>query len=104
MSKIYQEEIKKIVKQIVEKYKPEKIYLFGSFAHGKPKENSDLDLLVIKTTKERFGRRLIEVAKLIKSFLGTDILVYTPKEWERGRKENYFLKEISKKGKLIYAK
>jgi len=104
MSKIYQEEIKKIVRQIIEKYKPEKIYLFGSFAYGKPEENSDLDLLVIKATKERFGRRLIEVAKLVKSFLGTDILVYTPAEWEKGRKENYFLKEISKNGELIYAK
>ncbi len=27
-------EIRKIVKQIVEKYKPERIILFGSFAYG----------------------------------------------------------------------
>lgn len=99
-----QKEIQKIANQIIEKYDPKMIYLFGSFASGRQKENSDVDLLVIKQTKKRFGRRLIEVAKLIKSSLGTDILVYTPEEWEKGRKVNYFLREISQKGKLIYAK
>lgn len=103
--KRYQKEIKKITQQIIKKYKPEKIILFGSFACGKPKENSDVDLLVIKKTKKRFGSRLFEVAKIIKSKMGTDILVYTPKEWEKGLKENYyFFKEIVNKGKLVYEK
>lgn len=44
----YQKEIKKIVKILKEKYKPEKIILFGSFASGRPKENSEVDLAVIK--------------------------------------------------------
>lgn len=105
MNKKFQKEIKKITRQIIKKYEPEKIFLFGSFAYGKPKENSDIDLLVIKKTKGRFGSRLFEVAKLIKSKMGTDILVYTPKEWERGLKKNYyFFKEIKNKGKLVYEK
>jgi len=96
-------EIKKITRQIVEKYKPEKIILFGSFTYGKPKENSDVDLLVIKRTKKRFGSRLFEVAKIINSEKGTDILVYTPKELKEAvEEENYFIKEIIQKGKLIY--
>lgn len=98
-------EIKKIVGQIVEKYKPEKIILFGSFAYGKPKENSDVDLVVIKKTKKRFIKRLFEVCQYIRSRLGTDILVYTPKEWEEALKEeNYFVKEIFQKGKTVYEK
>lgn len=101
----YQGEIKKIVQQIVERYKPEKIFLFGSFASGQPKENSDVDLLVIKKTKKRFGARLFEVAQFIKSKMGTDILVYTPKEWREGLRRNYyFFKEIENKGKLVYEK
>lgn len=48
-----QKEIKKITGQIVEKYKPEKIILFGSWAYGKPKENSDIDLMVIKKNKKK---------------------------------------------------
>jgi len=103
--KKYQKEIKKITQQIVKNYKPEKIILFGSFAYGKPKENSDVDLLVIKKTRKKFGSRLFEVAKVIDSDMGTDILVYTPTEWEKGLKRNYyFFKEINDKGKLVYEK
>lgn len=100
-----QKEIQKIINQIVKNYKPEKIILFGSFAYGKSKENSDVDLVVIKKTKKRFGARLFEVVKFIKSRMGTDVLVYTPEEWKRGLKKNhYFLKEIKNKGKLVYEK
>lgn len=98
-------EVEKIINQIVKKYKPEKIILFGSFASGKTKENSDVDLLVIKKTKDRFTTRLFKIAEIIKSSLGTDILVYTPKEWKSAlEEENYFIEEINKKGKLVYAK
>jgi predicted nucleotidyltransferase len=103
--KLYQKEIQRITQEIVKKYKPEKIILFGSFATGKRKENSDVDLVVIKKTKKKFGARLFEVCQYIHSWLGTDILVYTPKEWEKGLKKNYyFFKEIDQKGKLIYEK
>ncbi len=103
--KAEQVEIKRITGQLVKNYKPEKIILFGSFARGKQKENSDVDFLVIKKTKKRFGARLFEVAKIIDSEMGTDILVYTPKEWERGLRRNYyFFKEIKSQGKLVYEK
>ncbi len=38
-----EKEIKNITKQIVKKYKPEKIILYGSFAYGKPHKDSDVD-------------------------------------------------------------
>ena len=105
MNKFQQKEIKKITKQIVKKYKPEKIILFGSFAFGRPKENSDIDLVVIKKTRKRFMKRLFEICRCIKSWMGTDILVYTPKEWKEAlTEENYFIKEIAQKGKVVYAK
>jgi len=103
--KAYQKEVKKIIGQIVKNYKPEKIILFGSFAFGKPKENSDVDLLVIKKTKKRFIKRLFEICKYINSWMGTDILVYTPEELKEAlNEENYFIKEITQKGKLVYGK
>lgn len=100
-----QKEIKKIVEQIVKGYKPEKVILFGSFASGSPKENSDVDLVVIKKTKVRFIERLKEIAKIVKSWTAFDILVYTPREWQEALKEgNYFIEEITKTGKVIYEK
>jgi len=39
-------EIKKLVAPIAEKYHPEEVYLFGSYARGEADEESDLDFLV----------------------------------------------------------
>ena len=45
--KIYTiDEIKQIVKPIAEKYKIEKVWLFGSYARGQATEKSDIDILV----------------------------------------------------------
>ncbi|MGR3309132.1 MAG: nucleotidyltransferase domain-containing protein, partial [Candidatus Brocadiales bacterium] len=38
------EQINQIVKAIVTGYEPQKIILFGSYAHGKPTKDSDIDL------------------------------------------------------------
>ena len=41
------EGISRVVQQIVEKFHPQKVILFGSYAYGEPHEGSDLDLLVV---------------------------------------------------------
>lgn len=48
--------VKEIVDQL-KSYKPEKIILFGSYVHGKPGEDSDVDLVIIKTTPDPFLER-----------------------------------------------
>lgn len=40
------EDIVKLVKPIAEKYRVQKIYLFGSYARGEAVQDSDLDFLV----------------------------------------------------------
>ncbi|MDI6883223.1 MAG: nucleotidyltransferase domain-containing protein [Patescibacteria group bacterium] len=105
MNKFQQKEIKKIIKQIVEKYKPEKIVLFGSFAYGKPKASSDVDLLVIKKTTKPKVKRIKELLMKIKSNLPIEPLVYNPKELkERFNLGDFFFQDISKKGKILYEK
>ena len=98
-----QEGIKKIVGRIAKNYKPEKIYLFGSFAWGKPSKDSDFDLFIIKKTKEKRHSRQLKVRRLIKGELPVDILVYTPEETERRLKiGDFFIEDILKKGKVLY--
>lgn len=93
----------KIVNRIIQKYCPEKIYLFGSFAWGKPTADSDIDLFIIKKTKnDRYSRQL-EVRKLIKGELPVDVLVYTPAEAaKRLQMGDFFIEDIYKKGKILY--
>ncbi|MFZ5818485.1 MAG: nucleotidyltransferase family protein, partial [Chloroflexota bacterium] len=42
--------IRAVVKHIAEKFQPEEIVLFGSYAYGKPNPSSDVDLLVVMET------------------------------------------------------
>ncbi len=104
--KLYQKEIKKIAQQIVKKYKPEKIILFGSFAWGKPTKDSDVDLFVIKDTlkfpreRQLFLRRI-----LFGSGVPLDLLAYTPREVKkRLALGDFFIEDIVNKGKIIYEK
>jgi uncharacterized protein len=49
--------IQKIVQQIVERFRPQKVILFGSYAQGKPTPDSDVDLLVVMETNEQALQR-----------------------------------------------
>ncbi|MGQ9629112.1 MAG: nucleotidyltransferase domain-containing protein [bacterium] len=95
-----------IVMERLKKYKPIKVILFGSYGTESADEYSDLDLVVIKKTKRRFIRRLIEVSNIIGSDIDkVDVFVYTPEEWEKMIEwENPFAQEVLKKGRIIYEK
>jgi len=100
-----QKEIKKIVGRIVRKYKPEKIYLFGSFAWGKPTKDSDVDLLIVKKTRKKWIARQIEIGRIFDGEIATDTLVRTPLEIKRRLDlGDFFYRNILRKGKMLYEK
>ena len=100
-----QKQIKTVVKRIVRNYQPEKIYLFGSFAWGKPTKDSDVDLLIVKRTEEKFLQRHLKVRRIIDGEIAADILIRTPKELERRLDlGDFFYQNIVKKGKCLYKK
>src|SRR5260370_18122869 len=43
--------IRRFARQIAERFHPQKIILFGSYAYGTPHEESAVDLLVIMSTR-----------------------------------------------------
>lgn len=96
-----------IVRRLVADYAPEKIILFGSYAYGTPHADSDLDVLVIKETPQRFLDRLTEVMRLTRGThprIPLEPLVYTPAEIEeRLRIGDQFVAEILERGELLYA-
>ncbi len=78
---ITEEQIKEIAKKIIEAYDPQKIILFGSYVSGKPTEDSDIDLLIIKdTTDSPRERRKKNLRILWRSGVPKDVFVYTEKE------------------------
>lgn len=99
------EKIQRLVDKIVAEYQPEKVILFGSYAWGTPNEDSDIDLFVIKKSKQSRRERQIELrGKLWPPEMAIDLLVYTPDEIrERLRIGDFFVRDIVRKGKVLYA-
>lgn len=101
--KLFQEEIKKITKQVVKNYRPQKIILFGSAAQGNPNKDSDVDMLIIKKTSESQVDRIKKVLLSVDYNLPFEPLVYTPAEIERRKKlGDSFIIEVLTQGKILY--
>jgi uncharacterized protein len=100
------EMIKNIVQKLITGYKPEKIILFGSHAYGAPREDSDIDLLIIKETDKPSLDRWVEVKRLLRDRTRTvsvSPLVYTAGELEeRLGIKDFFLEEVLEKGEVLY--
>ena len=104
MSPTLQSHIESITSQLISKYKPEKIILFGSAATGNAGPDSDVDFLIIKKDTPYKGRdRIIEVRRLIDRSIPADFLVYRPDEFERRlAMGDPFLEMIFSEGKVLY--
>lgn len=101
---ILNQELRRIVDRIIQEYSPEKIILFGSLAGGNVNEYSDIDLVIIKKTEEKFMQRLHQVRMLAQAQAAADFIVYTPEEVEQMKRENraFLIKEILGKGEVLY--
>jgi predicted nucleotidyltransferase len=99
---IKQERVAHIIASLAE-YDPLRVILFGSWARGDEDEHSDLDLVIIKETQERFLDRLARVYDLVKPTFAMDVLVYTPQEFAKMQeRENPFIEMVMKEGVVIY--
>ena len=73
-------EVNKIAGQIKEKYKPDKIILFGSSAKGNITENSDIDMLIVKDTRKRRVERIRDVLSIVDYDIPFEPVVFTNEE------------------------
>ncbi len=101
--RIPQAAIDDVVSQIVEKFKPLKIVLFGSYAYGKPTPVSDVDLLIVMDSSLKERELSVSIRRAIEYHFGLDLIVKTPlslsKRIDLG---DFFLKEILQRGRVLY--
>ncbi len=97
-----QSQINSIKNQLIKKYKPQKIILFGSYAYGQPTENSDIDLLVVADTDKSFHDRISSVRSLLPKDRPIDLIILTPSEYQQTKSSNPLISEIESKGRVVY--
>jgi len=99
------------VKKQISQLNPFKVMLFGSYAHGMPDEDSDMDIIVILDNEDmpqNFSERMKNHSKVRKNLrainkkIAMDILVYTKAEWNKLiETDNSFIREVTETGKVI---
>lgn len=98
--------IQTMVQKLITEYAPQKMILFGSYVYGFPGPDSDIDLLIIKETPERFIDRWVTVQRILTGLhpsIPVKTLVLTPQELDdRLAIGDQFIKEIIEKGEVLY--
>lgn len=96
-------QIQAFSQQIAEKFQPERIILFGSYASGQPTEDSDVDLLVILPFKELPVQKAIAIRQQIKAPFPLDLMARTPEQiQQRLEMGDFFIQDIMQNGRVLY--
>jgi len=94
----------RIIRRLKAELNPVKIILFGSYASGSPREDSDIDLLIVAETDLSSVERFALVSRILADFpFAFDIVFKTPEEYSRRRKViNDIVYFADKYGQVVY--
>lgn len=98
--------IRSLAKIIADKFDPEEIILFGSHAYGKPHASSDVDFLVVMETPRGEVETIFEISEALPYLpFRVDIIARSREVIDRRKTQgDFFLREITKKGRVLYAR
>ncbi len=101
---ISEETINEITNKIIKYENPEKIILFGSYANGNARTNSDLDFMVIKQTDDKIYKRGRDLKWELADYpFEIDLLIKTPNEFLKWSDIPIsFNAKVNNKGKILY--
>ncbi|MGD0077660.1 MAG: nucleotidyltransferase domain-containing protein [Sedimentisphaerales bacterium] len=86
---------------VAEGIKPDKLILFGSYATGQYREDSDIDIVVISNdfkNKSYWERIDILSSAIYRIFEPIEATAFTPQEWQ---KQESLIFEYAKNGEVI---
>lgn len=89
--------------KIVREFQPERIILFGSYAHGQPRPDSDVDLLVVLPFEGKGFRKSLEILNRVSPEFSVDLLARRPEDTARRYAEgDPLIREALDRGKVLY--
>jgi len=97
------QEIQRFSREIVEKFAPERIVLFGSHAHDAGGPDSDVDLLVVFSGNGDASRKSLEIRKRLNFALPLDLITYSAHQIQQRLKlGDPFIREVLENGVTLY--
>ena len=100
--------IESMAAAIVQEVKPQRVYLFGSCARGRPSPDSDVDFLIVEDEAFSCDRsrwsELRRIRKALRPFrVPKDILVYSREEFDKWQSSaNHIIANAVREGRLLY--
>lgn len=104
MIHVTKKKLRQVATQIAQQPFVEKVILFGSYAYGRPTNDSDVDLLVVVNAPKRTRQMATKMYLSINPYqFPLDIVVRTKEEIQyRVSHGDWFLKEAYQKGIVLY--
>jgi predicted nucleotidyltransferase len=101
----FEEKINIIKESILKNVSAKCIYLFGSYAYGKPTEKSDIDIYIVlpdsvENILQLYGKIMVDLS--LKKLYFVDMLLNRESEFNLRKVENILEETIYQKGKIIY--
>jgi predicted nucleotidyltransferase len=96
--------IRGFARAVAERFRPDKVILFGSYAYGQPHAESDVDILVVMPTRSQVGQA-VRIRLAVPAAFPMDLMVRTPQSLARRLEMgDPFLHEITARGIVLYEK
>lgn len=104
IQELVEKKIDRMVRRIAERFKPEKIILFGSHATGSAGPDSDVDLLVVLNVKGSKRRVAVKIYQTLAGMgVPKDIIVVTPEEVRKYRNiPGTIIRPALRQGRTLY--
>lgn len=100
---VTREEIQLFVDDVVRRFHPMSVILFGSYAYGQPNDDSDVDLMVVMPHRGPGARIASKIRLACPRRFPMDLLVRSPARLkQRIHQGDPFLKEIATKGIVLH--
>lgn len=94
-------ELERLRQLLAQDLRARRLFLFGSLATGEIHEWSDLDVVVVMETADRFIDRGLEIRRRLGPRVGLDVVVYTPEELHALAVRPFVREEILRKGRVV---
>jgi predicted nucleotidyltransferase len=96
-------EIQAFVDQVVQRFRPARVILFGSYANGNPTEDSDVDLMVVMAHRGPSAKTATRIRLACPRDFPMDLIVRSPAELRRRlRIGDSFESEIASEGIVLH--